>query len=60
MPRAYFEARKSRLNAALERALGPAAEAYRVRRFGRRPHSRYGLAVTAVRFAPVEPAEAAP
>ncbi len=45
MEKNYFLERKSRVNRALEEALGPAAWTYKVQGFGRRPQMRFGLAL---------------
>jgi CRISPR-associated protein (TIGR02584 family) len=47
MEKSYFLERKSRVNRALEEALGPAAWVYKVQGFGRRPEMRFGLALDA-------------
>ncbi len=45
MEKNYFLERKSRVNRALEEALGSAAWRYKVQGFGRRPQMRFGLAL---------------
>jgi len=53
MTQEYFEQRKSRTNAALEKVLGqPLAAPYLIQGDGRKPHTRFGLriAVGAIRF----------
>jgi CRISPR-associated protein (TIGR02584 family) len=50
MEKNYFLERKSRVNRALEEALGPAAWRYKVQGFGRRPQMRFGLALEAAQI----------
>lgn len=45
MEKSYFLERKSRVNRALEEALGPAAWPYKIQGFGKRPETRFGLAL---------------
>lgn len=45
MEKNYFLERKSRVNRLLEEALGASAWAYKVQGFGKRPDTRYGLAL---------------
>ncbi|MCS6952952.1 MAG: CRISPR-associated ring nuclease Csm6 [Bryobacterales bacterium] len=45
MEKSYFLERKSRVNRALEEALGPGAWPYKVQGFGKRPETRFGLAL---------------
>jgi hypothetical protein len=45
MEKSYFLERKSRVNRLLEEALGAAAWAYKIQGFGKRPETRFGLAL---------------
>jgi CRISPR-associated protein (TIGR02584 family) len=47
MDKNYFERRKSRVNGRLLQALGPAGTVYRIRGFGQRPRTLYGLGLPA-------------
>lgn len=42
----FFGEKKSRVNAVLKRALGVAAQAYLIQSRGKRPVTRFGLALT--------------
>ncbi len=47
MEKIYFLERKSRVNRLLSEALGASASPYLICASGRRPNTRYGLALTA-------------
>jgi len=47
MDKNYFERRMSRVNRILREVLGPGADVYRIKAFGRRPRTAYGLSLSA-------------
>lgn len=53
MEKMFFLERKSDVNMKLKAVLGPHAEIYEIRKFGKRPRTRYGVGVAAgvIRFA---------